>query len=107
MKYSKKQLFDTVYSISIVAAAYAVNLVIQKLFSTQTLIPMIFVLGIFLISLMTDGYFYGVFSSLISVLLVNFSFTTPFNGFDLFSPVPLFSALIMLTVAILTCTVTK
>ena len=47
---------DTLFSILIFGSAFAVNLLIQKLFTTQTLVPMIFVFGVFLISLKTHGY---------------------------------------------------
>lgn len=107
MKEQKKIIISTVFSLLMVASAFGISLLIQVIFNTQTLIPMMFVLGVFIISLRTDGYVYGVLSSLVSVLLVNFAFTFPYYGFDLLSPIPLFSALIMLTVAILTCTATK
>ena len=42
---------DTLFSILIFCSAFAVNLLIQKLFTMQTLVPMIFVFGVFLISL--------------------------------------------------------
>lgn len=42
---------DILFSILIFGSAFAVNLLIQKLFTTQTLVPMIFVFGVFLISL--------------------------------------------------------
>ena len=42
---------DTLFSVTVFLSAFAVNLLIQKLFTTQTLIPMIFVFGVFLISL--------------------------------------------------------
>lgn len=50
---------DTLFSILIFCSAFAVNLLIQKLFTTQTLVPMIFVFGVFLISLKTHGYSHG------------------------------------------------
>ena len=46
---------DTLFSILIFCSAFAVNLLIQKLFTTQTLVPMIFVFGVFLISLKPTG----------------------------------------------------
>ncbi len=47
---------DILFPILIFGSAFAVNLLIQKLFTTQTLVPMIFVFGVFLISLKTHGY---------------------------------------------------
>ncbi len=46
---------DILFSILIFGSAFAVNLLIQKLFTTQTLVPMIFVFGVFLISLKPTG----------------------------------------------------
>lgn len=40
---------DTLFSVTVFLSAFAVNLLIQKLFTTQTLVPMIFVFGVFLI----------------------------------------------------------
>ena len=37
---------DALFSILIFCSAFAVNLLIQKLFTTQTLVPMIFVFGV-------------------------------------------------------------
>lgn len=53
---------DILFSILIFGSAFAVNLLIQKLFTTQTLVPMIFVFGVFLISLKTHGYALQCFS---------------------------------------------
>ena len=75
---------DTLFSILIFCSAFAVNLLIQKLFTTQTLVPMIFVFGVFLISLKTHGYCYGIISAIVSVFAVNFAFTYPYYAFDFF-----------------------
>ena len=67
---------------------------------------MIFVLGVFLVSWRTQGYFWGIAASLISVLAVNYAFTYPYWAFDLISPECISSAVVMLIVAILTGTLT-
>ena len=68
---------DILFSILIFGSAFAVNLLIQKLFTTQKLVPMIFVFGVFLISLKTHGYCYGIISAIVSVFAVHFAFTYP------------------------------
>ena len=95
---------DTLFSILIFGSAFAVNLLIQKLFTTQTLVPMIFVFGVFLISLKTHGYCYGIASAIVSVVAVNFAFTYPYYAFDFFVEESIFSAVIMLIVAVSTST---
>ena len=95
---------DILFSILIFCSAFAVNLLIQKLFTTQTLVPMIFVFGVFLISLKTHGYYYGIVSAIVSVFAVNFAFTYPYYAFDFFMEESILSAIIMLIVAVSTST---
>ena len=47
MMKNRQRQKDTLFSILIFCSAFAVNLLIQKLFTTQTLVPMIFVFGVF------------------------------------------------------------
>ena len=68
---------DILFSVCVFFGAFAINLLIRKLFTTQTLVPMIFVFGVFLISLKTHGYCYGIVSAVLSVFVVNFAFTYP------------------------------
>lgn len=85
---------DILFSILIFCSAFAVNLLIQKLFTTQTLVPMIFVFGVFLISLKTHGYCYGIILAIVSVFAVNFAFTYPYYAFDFFVEESILSHLI-------------
>ena len=66
MKYTL-HIKDALFSIVTLVASFALNLLLQSWFHTQSLIPMIFVLGVFLISWRTQGYFWGVAASLVSV----------------------------------------
>ena len=95
---------DILFSILIFGSAFAVNLLIQKLFTTQTLVPMIFVFGVFLISLKTHGYCYGITSAIVSVFAVDFAFTYPYYVFGFFVEESILSAVIMMVVAVSTST---
>ena len=106
MKKEKLRLADAIFSVVVLFAAFAASLIVKYVFNSQSLIPMIFVMGVFQISLKTQGYFWGVSASLVSVLAVNYAFTFPFYAFDLVTPENLFSALVMLIVAIVTGTLT-
>ena len=97
---------DALFTIITLILLLLLNIWMQDMFDTKTLIPMIFVLGVFLISLKTQGYFWGITASLLSVLAVNYAFTHPYYAFDLISPECLASAFVMLVVAILTGTLT-
>ena len=103
MKSNQRQK-DILFSVIVFCCAFAVNLLIQKLFTMQTLVPMIFVFGVFLISLKTHGYCYGITSAIVSVFAVNFAFTYPYYVFDFFVEESILSAVIMLAVAVFTST---
>ena len=106
MKERKTQIADGVFTLIILAVTFGINLLLQELFDTRTMIPMIFVLGVFLISRQTQGYFWGIGASMISVLLVNYAFTYPYYAFDLITPECLSSAVVMLIVSGMTSTLT-
>lgn len=102
MTKTQRWVKDALFMVSTLVIVFFGNVYMQQLFATQTLIPMIFVLGVFLISWKTQGYFWGVTASLISVLAVNYAFTYPYYAFDLIRPECLSSAVVMLIVAIMT-----
>lgn len=95
---------DILFSVIVFFSTFAINLLLQRLFTTQTLVPMIFVFGVFLISLKTHGYCYGIVSAIVSVFAVNFAFTYPYYAFDFFVEESILSAVIMLIVAVSTST---
>ena len=97
---------DAVFMVIVLVLSYLTNIFVQQTLHTQSLAPMIFVLGVFLISLRTQGYVWGVTASLISVLAVNHTFVYPYYAIDLITPESLFSAVVMLIVAIMTGTLT-
>lgn len=97
---------DGIFTIITLIITFVLSVFLQQIFRTQSLIPMIFVLGIFLIALKTQGYFWGVSASLVSVLAVNYAFTFPYYAIDLISPACVFSAVVMLIVSIATSTLT-
>ena len=106
METGKTYLKDTLFTLFTLIITFFLNLSLQQWFQTRTLIPMIFVLGVFLISWRTQGYFWGIAASLISVLAVNYAFTYPYYAFDLISPECVSSAIVMLIVSIITGTLT-
>ena len=106
MKQRNRALDEGLFTVFVLLGAFAVNLLLQELYNTRTMIPMIFVLGVFLVSWRTQGYFWGVSASLVSVLAVNWAFTYPYWAFDLISPECISAAVVMLIVAVMTGTLT-
>ena len=64
----KKIIKDLLTTTGILTACFCLSLVTNRISQSYMLIPMCFVLGVFLISVITVGYFWGVTASLISVL---------------------------------------
>ena len=93
---------DAAFMIAVLAAMYLINFAIQEVFETHTMIAAIFVLGVFIISMKTEGYFWGILASLLCVFIVNFTFTAPYYAFNFTIPENLASALVMLVVSIMT-----
>ena len=93
-------------SIGILAAGFGISLLLQSISSSPELVSLVFVLAVFLISLWTQGYLWGILSSMASVLIDNFIFTFPYFAFDFLTTENLIAALVMLAVAIITSTLT-
>lgn len=106
MKIKKHILKDFLFSVFVLALTYFLSYYIQFEFETNTLVPTIFVLGVFFVSLQTEGYVWGVLASLVGVMLVNFAFTAPYFELDFITPVNMFAAFVMLVIAIMTSTLT-
>ena len=88
----------------LIAAMYLATLC-QK-WGVSEHIPTVFVFTVFLTSLLTGGYVYGVLASLAAALAVNYVFAFPFFAFNFKIPANLISAIIMTAIAILTGTLT-
>lgn len=102
MANKKHILTDSLFTVVTLITVFLVNLFLVEQYNTKTMTPMIFVLGVFLVSWRTQGYFFGIASSLISVLAVNWAFTYPYWAFDLISPECISSAVVMLIVSSMT-----
>lgn len=99
MKGKKDIVADSLFTVITLIMAFLLNLFLVQQYNTKTMTPMIFVLGVFLVSWRTQGYTFGIVSSLISVLAVNWAFTYPYWAFDLISPECISSAVVMLIVS--------
>ena len=103
MKNAKNILKNVLLLTGIIIVGFALCLVIKKTFETDIMIPAVMVLSVFLISVFTDGYVYGMIASIISVIIVNFAFTFPYFKIDFMIPENITSAVIMIAIAFITC----
>lgn len=96
----KNVIQNTILSVIIIAFFFSVSLAVEKVFDATSSIPAMFALAVFLISLLTDGYVYGIVASFVSVLAVNFAFAWPYFAFNFSIPENMVSAVIMLIITI-------
>lgn len=103
---TKKQIKNIIFTLAIMGISFAISLALQELLDVKSPITSIFVFGVFLISMVTDGYVWGISSAFISVLAVNFAFSFPYFSFNFTIPENLVSAIIMIVVSVMTSALT-
>lgn len=106
MKKPASPLKNTLIVLAVLGAAFAISLPLHNAFLIEEHITTLFVFAVFLISLLTDGYLYSVAAAVISMLLVNYAFTSPFFVLNFTIPENAFSAVVMITIALLTSMLT-
>ncbi len=102
----KAFLTDAGKTVGILAVFFLFSLNLNHVLHAPVLIPPLFVLAVFLISLLTRGYWYGAFAALVSVLAVNFAFTFPYFAFNFKIHENILSAVILIVVTTVTSTLT-
>ena len=68
-------LKDSLCTLLILTGVTALCFLLRLFDNSNDYIPMLYVLAVFLISVFTNGYFYGTVSSVLSVLIINYIFT--------------------------------
>ncbi len=103
MRKTKKTTVNIFLTLSILMVFFLLCLGMTHIWKIQMIVPTVFTLAVFLISLITDGYIYGIIASMLSVLIQNFVFTYPYFAFNFTIPENMISAVIMLVVSVMTC----
>ena len=106
MKKRAEIIKNTLLTLGIMCMCVLLSLVLKYVFKDSALISAIFVLGVYLVSVLTQGYSYGIFSALVSVLVINFVFEYPFFAFNFVVAENILSAIILFAVTTLTCGLT-
>lgn len=80
---SKKQILrNMTVTLGLLGGACALCTVLNRLGDIGRAAPLVFVLAVLLTARVTDGLFYGLFASVVSVFCVNYIFTYPYFQFD-------------------------
>lgn len=104
---SKNMITNNLFiSLGIISLVTVVSLAFEHFDFHESNIIIIFILGVLLVSNQTNGYFYGIFASVTSVLAFNFFFTEPRYTFRVYGSEYLITFPVMLIVSIITSTLT-
>lgn len=98
---TKKRVVDILLTVLILAASFGIGVLFQKI-DVWEQITTLFAFSVFLISLITDGYLYGIISAILSVFIINYTFTYPYFDMDFSTSSSIISGIIMLIISILT-----
>ncbi|MEA4898009.1 DUF4118 domain-containing protein [Bacillota bacterium Meth-B3] len=97
---------DAGLTLMIITAAVGVCLLMRLMDDGDIYVSMIFQLAVLLVARATDGYFWGIFASVLSVFAVNYVFTYPYWAFNFtISGYPV-TFISMLVVSVLTSAMT-
>ncbi len=106
VKISKRTVRNVLIMVVSLIFAFGLSLLFQYIFEVQEHITTVFVFAVFLISLFTDGYCYGVLAAFLGTVAVNYAFTFPYFALNFTIPVNLVSGMIMIAIAVLTSALT-
>ena len=80
---TRKEIFrDMSITVALLGAAALFCGMLNAMGNSDNAVPMVFVLAVLLTARFTEGYFYGMFASVVSVFGVNFAFTYPYFEFN-------------------------
>lgn len=102
----RKYVKDGVITVIALICAFGLSMLFQYIFDVQEHITTVFVFAVFLVSLFTEGYLYGVVAAFVGTIAVNYAFTFPYFALNFMIPVNLISGIIMIAIAIFTSALT-
>ena len=88
MKQSRSILRDVAITVGILSFCFCISVLMQDIFNIPEQVTTAFAFAVFLISLLTDGYGYGLVAAAVSVLLV-LRLYIPLFCFELHYPIQL------------------
>lgn len=82
-KLNTKKLLNNIFkTIIILISAFIIGLAITSVSESVCDLRLVFLLAVMLVSRFTEGYFFGVLASLLSVFCINYVFTYPYFAFN-------------------------
>ena len=96
---------DSAITVGLLAAAFAVSLIFQR-YDVEEHTTTVFVFAVFLVSIFTKGYVYGILAAFVGTFAVNYAFTFPYFVLSFTIPVNLISTVVLIVIAVLTSALT-
>ena len=106
METYKKHMRNSLITAAASVCAFGLSLLFQYIFQVQEHITTVFVFAVFLVSLLTEGYLYGVLAAFLGTVAVNYAFTFPYFAINFTIPVNLISGIVMIAIAVFTSALT-
>lgn len=106
----KQTIKNIILTIGILSAATGICLLLDHMDDVQhsdAYVSMLFILAVFLVARVTQGYIYGLAASVYGVLTVNYFFTFPYFEFNFSLPGYPITILILVSVSMLTSMLTS
>lgn len=97
---------NSLKALAIMVLVTLLSLLFRYIGINESNIIVAYILGVLLVAKFTDGYFYGIFASVLGVLTFNFLFTEPYYNLSTYRPDYPITFSIMLVAAIITSTLT-
>ncbi len=101
-----KHIKDSMIMLVSLLCAFGLSLLFQYIFDVQEHVTTVFVFAVFLVSILTEGWLYGVLAAFAGTIAVNYAFTFPYFMLNFAIPVNLISGGIMIAIAVLTSALT-
>lgn len=99
-------LRDCCITALILGTAFGVSILLQHTLQIPEQVTTTFAFAVFLISVATKGYAYGIAAAFISTFAINYAFTFPYFHFNFTIPTNVYSAIVMIVISVLTSTLT-
>lgn len=97
---------DGAVTVLILGLCFGASLLMQDILAIPEQVTTTFAFGVFLISLITEGYAWGMAAAFASMLLVNYAFTFPYFALDFLISSNFYSAVVMMVISVLTSALT-
>lgn len=101
-----RRINNSLITVLALLLAFGASLLFQYIFDVHEHITTVFVFAVFLVSLLTKGYVYGILAALAGAIAVNYAFTFPYFTLNFAIPVNLVSGIVMIIISILTSALT-